>query len=71
MECLLCGAPAIAVFEMPGGCVVHPRATVQPLCPQHVVRATPLRGMRLLYDLRADRSGAVPELGLPAEASPR
>jgi hypothetical protein len=70
VPCLLCGHPAIAIFSMPGGCVVHPREEVQALCPQHIVRATPLGGMGLLVDLRADTSVAVPELGLPASPLP-
>lgn len=66
VKCLLCGAPAIAIFDMPGGCFCYPDETTQPLCPQHIIQAHPLGGMTLVKDLRADTSEPVPELGLPS-----
>lgn len=66
IECLLCGAPAIAIYNMPGGCYVYPQVKIQALCPQHIIKASPQNGMELIEDLREDKSYAVPELGLPA-----
>lgn len=65
-NCLLCGASAIAVFAMSGGCIVYPQEKIQSLCPQHIIRATPLGKIILIKDLREDTSYAIPELGLPA-----
>lgn len=65
IACLLCGDPAIAIFHMAGGCYCYPEVTIQPLCPQHIIQAHPLRGMTLLNDLRVDTSLPVAELYLP------
>ncbi len=34
-ECDLCGAPAAALWDVPGGCVARPDLTTQALCHQH------------------------------------
>jgi hypothetical protein len=44
-------AEAVAVFDMPGGCVCFPEDRKQALCMQHVVKANPLAGMELREDL--------------------
>jgi hypothetical protein len=49
-RCYLCGDIAIAIFEMPGGCIAYPNVKLQPLCPSHLVKATPLNGMYLKED---------------------
>jgi hypothetical protein len=46
-KCELCDSDAAALFALPKGCVCSPKQ-IQLLCMQHVVRATPLGGMRLL-----------------------
>lgn len=51
MTCRFCGAAAVAVFALPRGCICYPDDREQALCPQHVIRATPLGGMTLLRDL--------------------
>lgn len=66
MKCLLCGKEAIAIFDMPKGCIVYPLEIKQALCPQHIMRSTPLGGMTLIEDFRIDKSFPIPELGLPA-----
>ncbi len=42
---------AIAIWDMPGGCMCYPEDRAQALCLQHSRRATPLDGMTLLFDL--------------------
>ena len=46
-KCTLCDDPAAAIFEMSRGCFCSDK-TIQPLCMQHIVRATPLGSMELL-----------------------
>jgi hypothetical protein len=46
--CRFCGAASIGVYAFDEGCLCYPDDREQALCPQHVVRATPLEGMRLL-----------------------
>lgn len=52
MTCRFCGEPAVAVFRLPGGCVCFPDDREQALCPQHILRATPLAGMELMITLK-------------------
>lgn len=59
-KCIQCGNPAIAVFRFDEGCVVYPDIQLQPLCPQHIVKATPLGGMELVRDLRLPGSMGIP-----------
>ena len=50
MKCLLCDSPAVAIFDMPGGCVCWPDKT-QALCSHHAFKATPQAGMMLIKDM--------------------
>lgn len=50
MKCLLCDDKAVAVFDMPEGCVCSPEKT-QALCSHHAFKATPQAGMMLVKDL--------------------
>lgn len=51
MKCRFCTDQAVAVFDLPLGCVCLPCDRVQALCMQHIVRATPLGGIELREDL--------------------
>lgn len=50
-RCLLCGDPAVAVFMLSDGCVCMPSWSLQPLCSQHSLRASPIGEMDLVEDL--------------------
>jgi hypothetical protein len=51
-KCCLCDNEAVAIYYMSRGCVARPDSTIQPLCPQHENKMTPLGGAELLKDLR-------------------
>jgi hypothetical protein len=52
-KCCLCDDEAVAIYDMPRGCVARPGLTVQPLCAHHERKMTPIGGrVELLKDLR-------------------
>lgn len=55
ISCRFGDGEAIAVWDMPGGCLCHPEDRVQALCLHHSHRATPLDGMKLLFDLTVNQ----------------
>ena len=54
VKCRFCKSDALAVFHLPRGCFCYPDDREQALCPQHIIRATPLGEMTLKEVLDAD-----------------
>jgi hypothetical protein len=50
-KCRFCDDEAVAVFDMPRGCVCYPEDRQQSLCMQHIVKANTIGGMELKHDL--------------------
>lgn len=48
MTCRFCSHPAVAQFSLPGGCFCYPNDREQDLCPQHIINAEPIKGMKLV-----------------------
>lgn len=56
--CCMCkNIEAVAIYYFSQGCVALPDLTIQPLCPQHENKMTPLGGAELLKDLRIYNGG--------------
>jgi len=47
-------SPAVAIYEVPRGCVALPGLETQPLCQQHVLTDGSFEGMRMVVDLSID-----------------
>ncbi len=53
IKCNLCNDEAIAIFYFSKGCICSNRQ-IQPLCHQHIIKATPKGCMNLMQDLTID-----------------
>lgn len=51
MKCRFCTAHAVAVFDLPEGCLCYPHDREQSLCPHHAFKANPIGDMVLKKDL--------------------
>jgi hypothetical protein len=49
------GSPAVAVYDVPEGCVAIPGVETQPICPQHHNTDGSFHGMFLVIDLTVDK----------------
>lgn len=47
--CRFCGDPAFAIYHFSDGCRAHPNWKIQALCQQHLCKAEPIRGMKLIW----------------------
>lgn len=46
--CRFCKSPAAGRFKLDTGCFCYPDDREQDLCPQHIIRATPVGSFELL-----------------------
>ncbi len=67
-------SPAVAIYEVPRGCVALPGLQTQALCPQHVMTDGSFEGMFMVVDLSigslwSEHMGERPDFYITADKS--